>query len=392
MDLQGQAAGYGVVKHLRPYFYQERTSIYEFSLSPLGYSFLGNVYTLTGRLESLRPYYDLAVLTQQMKKIPEQTRQKILAPIPVEYPYFEHNPFLAESRAGSCCIAAGLIIIFGLILYKSTNDRVLTILGTVLFLTFPEMLVRLTYGPIGMYYGLCFLTIWEATWHRNGYPSTKYEFIGAMIVGLFLYILYHKGIFFPLALLIREVILFVKEGRKKEEIKYIVFEPFFIGFGMGMVIHYTYGLALDPGGFIQDHAIMHFLGRYYFGTEAAPGYLSLTGLWVEYYRFLGPPFLPIALVAAAYFLIKNPENKESLWSFWFFTGAVLFSLVDWKCTRHLAMLTAPLTVATIIFTSRFKSPWRLAFIIVFCWVIGYNSWTIYQMTQDFSYITPTPMW
>jgi hypothetical protein len=77
---------------------------------------------------------------------------------------------------------------------------------------------------------------------------------------------------------------------------------------------------------------------------------------------------------------------------WVAIGAVGFSLVDWRQTKHLAHLLPPLVALTGAFwASRPKAARDVLTVVITVGVI-WNVWRIGRLMLDFGYLAPKPIW
>jgi len=80
------------------------------------------------------------------------------------------------------------------------------------------------------------------------------------------------------------------------------------------------------------------------------------------------------------YTIKNIRDRKSVLGLWFSVGAVLFSITDWRQTKHLMHILPPLVISTLIFVSGRKLWMKTIFIIIFVFLL-FNNITKFAVKQ-----------
>jgi hypothetical protein len=143
------------------------------------------------------------------------------------------------------------------------------------------------------------------------------------------------------------------------------------GFGVGTALWWWYGLAVDARAFVADHLRMHLAHRILLNdvrltADPARYAPSIPELWAEFADHTGVVFLPVAAVAlAAWLLTRDDQEPRGALAAWCIAGAVLYSLTDWRQTKHLMNGLAPLVAAAVTVTwprvpPRGDPRWRVA--------------------------------
>ena len=72
-------------------------------------------------------------------------------------------------------------------------------------------------------------------------------------------------------------------------------------------------------------------------------------------------------------------------------GALLFSVTDWRQTKHLALLAAPAVVALADLPPRTRGSLRSALLVCLA-LCARNLWTAWPLLTDFSALRPSTSW
>jgi hypothetical protein len=221
-----------------------------------------------------------------------------------------------------------------------------------------------------------------------------------------------------------------------------VLHPAGLGFVAGTAAFWLWGLAVDAGEFWQSHLRIHYVDRLlYHNPLQFGGYPTRTELWVEFWQHTGYVLLPMGLAALVVLAAQKgneataraqaqpdsarPLYSPGLWLTWAFLTAVVFTLVDWRQTKHLTPLLLALVVAPAYWSAlgiggrttsqfggvRLATPvnsrrWKTVVVfrqvfdskrvgIVATILLGLTAWnlyTLYRLAEDFSVLPITPAW
>ena len=171
-----------------------------------------------------------------------------------------------------------------------------------------------------------------------------------------------------------------------------------------MVLFWMWGLSIDAAEFFRDHLQTHYLDRLTHHNPLGYGdYPSVAGLWKELWQHTGYVLLPLAAVTLILASLKDttasatassPEAEEGfvrLWLIWTLLAAVVFSLVDWRQTKHLM----PLMLVFHLVPARWAGNRRRAVLLVaaaFALLAAWNVWTLSTLVYDFHSFPITPDW
>ena len=76
---------------------------------------------------------------------------------------------------------------------------------------------------------------------------------------------------------------------------------------------------------------------------------SIPAMWGEFAAHTGYLLLPVALLGFVVWAWRGQQRETSaVLLVWFLTGAVLYSLTDWRQTKHLMNQLAPLVTAAVL--------------------------------------------
>jgi hypothetical protein len=126
------------------------------------------------------------------------------------------------------------------------------------------------------------------------------------------------------------------------------------GFAAGTFTWWTYAALVDARTFIDDHLRMHIAHRILLNDvrlavdprRYAP---SIPEVWLEFAAHTGYLLLPVGLLGFAVWMFhRRRDDGGAVLLAWFLTGAVLYSLTDWRQTKHLMNQLAPLVAAALV--------------------------------------------
>jgi hypothetical protein len=245
------------------------------------------------------------------------------------------------------------------------------------FVTFPETLVR---GAHGAYFAatvLLSLVILDGLEDDRASESAPLASALAFLVD-------QKGLLVPAAWALAAP--FAAGGKR--------FLPLAGGL-IGAALFLTYGLAVDAPTFLFDFVSEHVTRRLSgsdirFAADAARFYPSIPELWAEYLSRYGLAFVAWALLAVAVAL-GRPRPAARAAAAAVLLGALVFSVVDWRQTRHLALLTTPAVVAIAGGWPRSALSRRVALIAAGALVLR-NLWAAWPLLCSFESLRPRAGW
>jgi len=153
----------------------------------------------------------------------------------------------------------------------------------------------------------------------------------------------HKAVILPFCLAIADLIQLFKPGAIASGRDFCGIRSL-IAFGCGTLVFWIYGLGVEPTSFYTDHVSHHVFDRIFHNNPLGyGGYPDIGPLWFEFLIGVGPGLVLIGGLA----LVAPLTRYESLGSpfvsliLWFAVGAVSFSIIDWRMTKHLMLIVPP---------------------------------------------------
>jgi hypothetical protein len=393
LDNEAQGTAYGLINHLKPYMVTNRRMIYYFAHPPLLHFYIGATSLFCGKLEELSYYYKAAkrAETQLGMKISEDDLEKIWLK---NLKTFFERPLLLSTRMPSIFFSAltGLTFIF--FLKHFIHSYLILVMAPLLYFTLPEVFVRSCFaGYMAIDNFILLIMAYLSITHtkESKGPHLNYLFV---LSGCFAALADQKTLIFPLALLC--TIMIERGTGIIGRLKSAFSHPLIVGFAIGIAIYFAYGIWVDAKTFIDDQVMWHFIDRFRLGDirmthSSEIWYPSIMEVWREFGHNLGYYFLFIGAITAIYSL-KNKQDKISLLGYWFLIGAVLFSLTDWRQTRHFMLIIPPMIICTLLFLDKMESRIKYPLIGLLALTIIRNTWVILKLAEDFETIKPTPIW
>ena len=422
-DLEVQGTGFGLLTRSEPLLLTDRGTFYYFAHPPLLHYYVGGAFLYFNQLEHLA-YYDaasqraLAASRGEPFTAPTELGEReivrvegsdyVVNPpfedgseqIPVEllelnqiYRHYETGPHRLATRAPTIFLAAITVAIIA-VWARGLVPVWIAILVGLSYATSPEVFVRSSYGgyfAVSNFSLLMMLLTWDAWSGRRRAASFATCLAAAFLAAL----ANHKLVLLPAAVLIWELVRSARTP-KRENLYRIVFNPVIVGFTLGYAAFWAHGLVVNFEAFWLDHVRTHLADRL---THNNPlgygGYPSPFGLWIEFWRHRGYALLPLGVVALVLGtrdkLGRGSGSSMSLWLIWAALTAIVFSLVDWRMTKHLMPLMLPLHLAPVAWAGARARRVRLV-AAMFVAILAWNVWTIHSLVTDFDAFPITPQW
>lgn len=381
-DLEVQGTAVALLSRFEPLLLTDRGSVYFFAHPPLLHFHVAASSLFHGTLAGLR-YYDEA--SQRARQ--SGTRETAAAEIATMYRRYGENPHSRETRAPNVFLAAVTVGLLGVWVRRLSGHWWMGALAAAAYGLNAEVLVRSSYGgyfAIGAFLSLPLLiAVRPMLAGRLRWRST-------VLSGALLAIADHKTVLLPISLAASALI---RSGRLLRA----VLHPAVIGFLIGTGLFWTYGLLTNAALFIQDHFRHHVVDRLVHDNPLGyAGYPTVAALWGEFISHTGYVLVPagLAFLVTDTFLratSRATRAQRGTWLTYVLVTAAAFSIVDWRMTKHLALLIMPLVLA---FAPPRRSPqWRViaaaagltAVVIVGCL-------DLISLARDFSAYRVTPQW
>jgi hypothetical protein len=380
-DMEVQGTAHGLATRLEPRMVTNRGTTWFFAHPPLVHFWTAGTLTLSGRLPRLAVYHEAARSAAPDTSLPASD-----APLDAR-PYRNESMallrrFLEEShlwptrQANVLAAALAIGVVTGLAASLAWSRHVAWLLAAAL-LTLPEFLVR---GAYGGYFAASTLlaALLLALLHERARPPTS------VLGGALAFLADQKGALVPLAWSIA-----APRGTGRRRFVLLA------GAAAGAAAFALYGLVLHAPSFvfefIQEHALRRLDPRHLrFAMEATRGYPSVPQLWGEYAGRYGIVWL-LAVAAATARGLKDPRVAVRAAATSVLLGAVVFSITDWRQTKHLAQLAAPATVllaAICPVSVRWRSAWLAAAGVV----VFRNLLVATHLVAEFDRLRPAGGW
>jgi hypothetical protein len=433
-DLEVVGTGYGLLTRLEPLLLTDRQSVYFFAHPPLLHLYVAGSYLLDDGVADLRFYYDSSArvrdawegrpvvppvepfqLAGRPKELPVPPGMyRVVAvsgldyhlssgtgpPVAVSiesveldriYSHYQIRPLLVASRTPNIFFAAATVALLAIWAGRISHRRWLGVLVATAYASSPEVVVRSSYGGYFSVGALACILMLLAN-ERWRWSSRRGRFWLPGMIGVFAALVDHKLIVLPAALGL--IAIFGRGNRPLARL-----HPVAVGFAVGTLSFWMWGLATAPGPFIDDHLRGHLIDRL---THHNPfdygGYPTPTGLWAEFNAHTGYVLLPAGLFLIAWGLWRTRRAPASRtnpslgpWLLWIALTAGAFTIVDWRMTKHLILLALPLCLGLV--PGRVAARWRVALpVVAGILLVLLNAVSIAGLARDFQSFTVTPAW
>ena len=393
-DSETQGTAYGLMHKLEPTMVTNRNTVYFFAHPLLLHFYIGSSFLLLDELDEVSYYYDSAL--EGEKTVGKTSERELLYEIwKRDFREFVANPHLLATRASNLFFSILIFYLLFLFLYSSTDSYLLSLSGPVLYFTFPEVFVRSSYGGYMAIENFSLLVIAYLFFFKDRFKSDeKYNNAVFFLSGLFGGFASQKTLILVIAMAIHDFTF--QDGNFYEKVRASLKNRIVQGVILGTILFWGYGLLLDSKGFIEDYLKQHMVYRFRlddvrFTFSDKIWYPSIPDLWKEFSGHLGFPFLFVSVPLTVYTLFRI-RRRESFFGLWFLAGAVLFSITDWRQTKHLMLIILPLIIAMILHISKSR-PWvKIAFTGMLLFLVYHNITVILKIAEDFTTISPTPIW
>lgn len=379
-DLEVQGTAWALAHRGVPAMITDRGTTYFFAHPPLLHLWVSGSFALAGRLDRVADADALARLAE--------AKGPFVEPRAGEYPpphyhlwrqlleRFFVEPQLWPTRQINVVLAA-LSVAWVAHLGAALSGHSIVGVGVALVLaSFPEFLVR---GAYGGYFAITTVTVLGAVAALE--PRADWRAAAASAVAV---LSNQKGLLVPVAWMLAAP-RFERLGR---------FLPA-LGAALGLGAFVVWGLAIDAPTFVYDFLKMHVFHRLALSDvrlihEAGSWYPSIPELWREFVRHYGLAFTCLAALASLRAL-RSDSAYVRVCGFAVVVGALVFSLTDWRQTKHLALLAAPALLAVAAACPAAPRA-RAVFLTVLVMLIANNLWTAWPLVSDFLALRPSTIW
>ena len=340
------------------------------------------------------------------------------------YDRYHHDPHALATRTPNIFFAALTVALLAAWIAQTTGRPWLALLVAAVYATTPETFVRSSYGGYFAISQLALLEILLAveTWNlrsENSPLSTgegqgvrafsnqarrKWPLgpgINGLIAGGFAALACHKLVFLPAAIFVCQAIQADTVSLARRFLR-AAMHPVVLGFALGTLLYWIYGLSIDAGIFWQDHVRTHLIDRVLHENPLNyGGYPSPAGLWLEFCRHTGYFLLPLGVLSIGMLEWQRRKTPEGLpatvreilpvWICWMALLSIAFTLIDWRQTKHLCPLLLPLAMAPAAWAGTGRAA-RLAVAACMAVLLLWNLGTLRALAADFAGFHVSPAW
>jgi hypothetical protein len=333
------------------------------------------------------------------------------------YDHYRHHPWRLATRTPSVFLSALAVGLLACWIGRMTGRSWLGLLTATTLVTGPEMFVRGVYaGQAAINTFLLVQILWLVEHERpgglpsEGHETCSSEWAGAGATGLLAGVLAglanQKLMLMPAALVAWELLRLAPIWKVRETVR-AVLHPVALGFAAGTMLFWAWGLAISPATFWLEQIRYHLIDRLVHENPLGyANYPSVAGLWLEFWEHTGYVLLPLGIVALGVLCLRKEPPGEGdkadratagwrhtpgLWTLWALLTAVVFSLIDWRQTKHLLPLLLPLHLAPARWTAMSRGIlWGVA--VLFAGLLVWNLGMLRLLATDFQAFPITPAW
>jgi len=277
---------------------------------------------------------------------------------------FVERPALAGTRAPNALFFALVVALLCDVVVRLTRSRVAGVAAVALYVTFPETLVRGAYAgyfSVTVFAMLVVAMLFDSKPGSDPGGSLDLGWLAAG--GAFAALVDHKTVVLILAVAAVATLQFLWDAarlgppRTLSRLVSIVDKKAIAvgaGFSLATFTWWGYGLVVDSATFVRDHLRMHIAHRFLLNdirvahdsTRYAP---SMMELWAELAAHTGYLFVPVALVGIGLWVARRKRlDMVAVLAAWFLVGSVLYTLTDWRQTKHMMNQVAPAVAAAVV--------------------------------------------
>lgn len=382
-DMEVQSTAYALATRQTPLALTNRGTPYFFAHPPLLHLWQAGSFSLAGRLERVR-YYAEAGERARGRPFQQPPPGTPLSARPHHAEWkallrrFVVEPQLWPTRQVNVLLAALAVGVAAQLTTLISGSPALGLALAAVLATFPEYLVRGAYG--GYFASTTLLTL-----ALLAGLETRDRAAGMLTGSALAFLSDQKGLLVPVAW---------TAAAPVETTVWRRFLPL-AGALLAVTAYVAYGLAVDRDSFSYDFLTEHVARRLSLsdvrlGSDASRWYPSIPELWLEFAARYGALFLLLAALAGARGL-TSPRPAVRAAAAAMLLGAAVFSVTDWRQTKHLSLLAAPALVTLADLPPRSRS-WRRVALVV-CWALcARNLWTVWPLLTDFTALRPSTSW
>ncbi|MCJ7524014.1 MAG: hypothetical protein MUP71_02185 [Candidatus Aminicenantes bacterium] len=379
-DAVMECPAYGLAKTLKPYCIETRVPFY-LAKGPTSHFIYAFPLVLTDNLERVKHYYDTSLAALNLPDFKKNIVRMWHAEFMRWFPR-QADRVILETRTTSIFISIMLALLLFAIIAEIVHSHSLAFTLSLIFLTLPEIFVRNSYAG---YQNISNLFLLLAIYH---FIRNREDWLTPLLLATV-----NQKCVIILGLAVGFWLLHQKTNFKK-----ILLNKTLIGLVIGMLLLYAYGFLIHPQSLLEDQFQRHGIDRL-LHQNPIPGmnYPSIGGLWAMFAFNYGAFFI-VLFLASSMLMFKNRQAfpREMVLLFIVVSTALVFSLVDWRMTKHLdLMIPAMMLISAYGFRDhcwQVHGKYRGAVLTVIALVLINNAWIIAKLAQDFNWLKVTPIW
>ena len=294
------------------------------------------------------------------------------------YKKFYSSPHKLCSRIVNMFFVMATLIVMMAIMMQLGLSYQEALLLLVVYISLPEVNVFSFGGSRTAISSFCLITMIYFYWKQNA----RFSFLSGLVSGLTT----QNLVLLPIAAMCNQLVF----KRRQFPANSLLF-----GFFGGLLIYWIYAAGVDAKTFFVDHVQYHTINRVFHVDDLGYGgnYPNLVNYWKLFIAHVGWPFFFMSIFPLV-FLFREKDSGLNIFAFWFLTGAVIFSLVDWKETKHLNLIVIPLVFGIVYLMRNLKEKKNLfsyfarlgiitvLFSITVCNLYGFASKNGHQMLKS----------
>ncbi|MDC7676556.1 hypothetical protein [Asticcacaulis machinosus] len=409
-DMELQATAYGMINDGTPNMVTNRGTRFYLAHPLMLHFWIGEGALFEDEIDGFKYYYDASVAA----KDPNFDRQ---AAWDQSFVQFNATPLLLATRTPNIFLSFLIIFPLGFLVHRLSGSLIAAAGAGVFYATFPEIYVRSSYGgymAISNFWLVCSAYFYlRATGLFTHAPAVTDPVDSDRRRGFWASFMSsisdQKGALLPMAVPVHVGLRFLMDGGLKGlfdgGIKgawdKLMARPdvraglaVCLGFLGGWMAFIVYGFIVDPHEFYEEHIYDHLIGRLKAAEDKVVSdwvYPSAGELWMQFITHYGW----LTMIAFGLALIYGGRRIREGVGFlvlWFAIGAIGFSLVDWRQTKHFAHFVPALVMLTAVYWASLKGRWQQAFTAFMVVTIVWNFYRVILTMQNFTYIQPLPIW
>jgi hypothetical protein len=377
-DFELQGTVHSLLTSLEPRFFTTRGTTHYFAHPPIAHVYVAGSFLFYDRWTELA-LYDPAPGTGR----PD---------LDSEFRHYLEHPYRLETRTPNVFLAALTVARLGALVAGMAGAALASLLAAA-YLFSPEVFVRSSYGG---YFAIGTFALMEiARAEEDRQRARPWARRAAGLAGAYAALADHKLMVVVGALFLWEALR--EKATPLAAVRRAVRHPTVVGFAAGTALFWIYGLSVSPTSFWNDHLHHHLIDRilhhHTWNVEELGAYPSVALLWREFARDTGWLLLPLAAASFALLLRDPPgwRGTTGFWLAWTVVTAGAFSVVDWRQTKHLAILILPLYL--VLARAGGRGPrLRLAVAAGLATLLAFNLPVLAGLANNFESLAKAPEW